>query len=292
MFQHLPSLKALHTFEAAARHGSFVAAAQELAVSPGAVSYQVKQLEEALSTPLFDRKTRQVVLTSSGEALFRTVHRQFQELDSTIARFAPERSARALTVSVSTYFVTRWLSQRMGRFLTAHPNIVIRLQHSVNDPDFRLEDTDVAIRWGDGNWPNCHSELLLPLPMIAVCAPSLLHGGMAIKHVSDLQHVPLLRDQGLIDRWGEWLVQAGAPDVKIDGPVIVDPNVRVQSAIDGLGIVLANPLIQNLIDDRRLCEPFDTRLDGYAYYLVYTDRVASSPAFNSFRTWLLTESGQ
>lgn len=289
MFEHLPSLKALHTFEAAARHGSFVNAAQELAVSPGAVSYQIKQLEDALATALFVRKTRQVVLTTRGEALFRTVHRHFQELDSTIAQIAPGRSSPTLTVSVSTYFVTRWLSPRMGRFLTAHPNIVIRLQHSVNDPDFRLEDTDIAIKWGNGHWPDSRCELLLALPMIAVCAPALSRGRVALQAVADLQQHTLLRDQRDMDRWSEWLKCAGATDVGINGPVIVDPNVRVQSAVDGHGIVLANPLVQSLIDEGQLCEPFDTRLNGYGYYLVYNQQVSAKPAFRAFRSWLQSE---
>jgi LysR family glycine cleavage system transcriptional activator len=314
MFQHLPSLKALHIFEAAARHGSFVEAAQELKVSPGAVSYQIKQLEASLATPLFVRKTRQVVLTPGGEALFRTVHRQLQELDSTIAQFAPDRSAQTLTVSVSTYFVTRWLSPRMGRFLTAHPDIVIRLQHSVNDPDFRVEDTDVAIKWGDGHkvdgcrvdgpgsdvtgsdatgsdghGTGSFSELLLALPMIAVCSPALLQGPAVLQSVEDLRQHTLLRDQGEVDRWCEWLVLAGTTDISVNGPVIVDPNVRVQSAVDGHGIVLANPLVQPLIDDGRLCEPFATRLNGYGYYLVYSERVSNKPAFREFRSWLQSE---
>ncbi len=289
MFNHLPSLKALHAFESAARHGSFMAAAEELAVSAGAVSYQIKQLESSLGTRLFERRTRHVVLTGNGEKLFATIHRQLQELDTTIGQIAPARSSGSLTVSVSTYFVTRWLSPRMGRFITEHPNIVIRLQHSVNDPGFTPDQTDIAIKWGDGQWTNSHSELLLALPMMAVCAPSLKRGRNALTGIDQLHRHTLLRDQDTADLWNEWLVQAGRPELTANGPVIVDPNVRVQAAIDKQGLILANPLINDLIKSRQLCEPFNHRLEGYGYYLVYNQRMTGNRVLTAFKNWLQNE---
>ena len=285
MFQHLPSIKALQAFEAAARLGSFNAAATELSVTPGAVSYQIKQLESSLESPLFYRRTRQVELTDAGTRLYRTVHRLFQELKSEIERITPERKEAQLTVSVTTYFVTRWLSPRLGKFLTAHPDITIRLQHSVNDPDFTVEDADVAIRWGDGEWNDSrlvgsNSELLFNLPMMAVCSPKLMTGNKAIKKPDDIgQHV-LLKDQPGIDCWPEWLqlagVEANETNTRAD---IVDPNVRIQSAIDGHGLVLANPLLDSDIQSGSLSEPFDIRLHGYGYYLLSTPQAAKSSAF-------------
>lgn len=270
-----------------------MAAAEELAVSPGAISYQIKQLESALGSRLFERKTRQIELTHTGEHLFRTVHRQFQELDSTIEQIAPNLSSHTLTVSVSTYFVTRWLSPRMGRFLTTHPNIVIRLQHSVNDPNFRIEHTDIAIKWGNGQWIGSQSELLMALPMMVVCAPALTAGCERLTSADDFLHSQtLLRDQDPVDHWMEWLEQVGASEVEAKGPVIVDPNVRVQSAIDGYGLVLANPLINELLDSGQLCEPFTTRLEGYGYYLVYSERVSDTQALAHFRNWLHTEASE
>jgi LysR family glycine cleavage system transcriptional activator len=289
MFNHLPSMKALHAFESAARHGSFMAAAEELAVSAGAVSYQIKQLESSLGTRLFERRTRHVVLTGNGEKLFATIHRQLQELDTTIGQIAPARSSGSLTVSVSTYFVTRWLSPRMGRFITEHPNIVIRLQHSVNDPGFTPDQTDIAIKWGDGQWTNSHSELLLALPMMAVCAPSLKRGRNALTGIDQLHRHTLLRDQDTADLWNEWLVQAGRPELTANGPVIVDPNVRVQAAIDKQGLILANPLINDLIKSRQLCEPFNHRLEGYGYYLVYNQRMTGNRVLTAFKNWLQNE---
>jgi DNA-binding transcriptional LysR family regulator len=289
MFSDLPSLKALHAFEAAARLASFAEAAIELSVSPGAVSYQIKKLEDSLGTPLFLRKTRKVVLTAAGRTLYQLVHHQFQELDTTIKRIAPAKHEAPLTISVSTYFVTRWLSPRMGQFLNAHPKITIRLQHSVNDPDFSVDDTDIAIRWGDGNWPNSSAHLLFPLPMIAVCSPSLLKGKNRLSRLKNIAHHRLLRDQTGTDYWAEWLLKAGASTVTQNGPVIVDPNVRVQSAIDGQGLVLANPLVDPLIQQGLLCEPFEVRLQGYGYYLVHSDRVSENRQYTVFRDWIIEE---
>lgn len=289
MFTQLPSLKSLHAFEAAARLESFADAASELSVSPGAISYQIKKLEEDIDTALFHRKTRQVVLTAAGQTLFQFIHRQFQELDAVISDIAPIQKDVPLTVSVSTYFVTRWLSPRMGQFLNSHPGITVRLQHSVNDPDFSVADTDVAIRWGNGNWPDSSAHELFSLPMIVVCSPKLLKGKNGLKRLENITHHRLLRDQTGTDYWTEWLMQAGVSDTTESGPVIVDPNVRVQSAIDGQGLLLANPLLTPLIEEGLLSEPFDVRLDGYGYYLVSSDRVVDNQQYLAFRDWLLEE---
>ena len=289
MFSHLPSLKALHAFESAARLLSFADAANELSVSPGAISYQIKKLEEALSTPLFKRKTRSVELTSAGQTLFQITHRQFQELDSALSSIAPAKQNTPLTVSVSTYFVTRWLSPRLGKFLNSHPDITIRLQHSVNDPDFNVDDTDVAIRWGDGSWPGSNAHLLFSMPMIAVCSPELLNGKHSLRSLNNIKHHTLLRDQASTDYWPEWLKKANLEQPLATGPVIVDPNVRVQSAIDGHGMTLANPLLDSTISEGALCEPFDIRLEGYGYYLVYSNQAEGIRQYQVFRDWLLLE---
>ncbi len=288
MFRHLPPLKSLQVFESAARHRSFSAAAAELALSQGAISYHVKQLEASLGLPLFYRRTRQVDLTGAGQQLYRVVHRLLRELDEETRKIAPSQQKTLLTVAVSTYFVTRWLSQRLGDFINSRPQITVRLQHAVNDPDFAVDEVDLAIRWGDGHWPDCEAELLLALPMIAVCAPALMERGPGIKNPGDLRHQTLLHDQDGIDRWQEWLQAAGLdPSEAIDGPVIVDPNVRVQAAIDGHGVVLANPLLQPEIDAGQLLEPFDIRLQDYGYYLVYRRDTARREPFRLFRQWLL-----
>ena len=290
-FRKLPPLKALHAFEAAARHSSFSLAAAELALTQGAISYQVKQLERRLGARLFDRHTRRVELTPDGRGLYRAVHRAFTDLDDEIGRIFPGHAASRLTVAVSTYFVTRWLSPRLGRFLNAHPGMSVRLHHAVNDPDFAIGDVELAVRWGKGRWPGAESELLFALPMIMVCAPALLEGPRALGRLEDVRRQTLLRDQFDLDLWPEWLDEAGLGSVNLaDEPVIVDPNVRVLSAIDGHGLVLANPLVQPEIDAGHLAEPFDIRLHGYGYYLLWKQGTGTGQPFRLFHDWLRAES--
>jgi DNA-binding transcriptional LysR family regulator len=269
MFNQLPPLKALRAFEAAARHGSFTTAAGELSLTQGAISYQVRNLESKLGITLFQRSARQVTLTPQGQSLYRTTHRLFRELEDEIHKIAPGKDQLILTVSVSTYFVTRWLSKRLGHFLNNHPEVTIRLQHSVNDPDFTVEDVDLAIRWGNGNWQQGESELLIPSPMMAVCAPGLMPSKVEL---DDLRNQTFLHDQ--------------------DSTVIDDPNVRVQSAIDGQGLVLANSLLSDDIAAGRLVEPFDIRLEGYGFHLLYEPAARRRNAFQLFRQWLLQEAEQ
>jgi len=246
MFYNLPPLKTLTAFEAAARYCSFSAAANELSLTQGAISYQVKQLEQSLGIKLFHRSVRQVELTVEGKRLYKTTQQLLQTLKDEIHLIAPnnDKNQQILTISVSTFFATRWLSKRLGDFLNSHPQITIRLQHSVNDPEFMVDDVDMGIRWGNGDFVGCDSQKLLSMPMKAYCSPNLLKGKNAIKQLSDLKNQTFLRDQVGLDAWHEWLSHAGLKDISIDSStVIVDPNVRIQSAIDGHGILLANPML-------------------------------------------------
>ena len=293
MFNKLPPLKSLRAFEAAARHTSFTEAAKELSLTQGAISYQIRRLESKLNLALFHRSVRKVALTEAGQNLFHTTHRLFRELEDEIHRIAPGKDQLVLTISVSTYFVTRWLSKRLGNFINNNPGITLRLQHSVNDPDFAVEDVDIAIRWGTGNWPGVESECLIPSPMFVVCSPQLLTGKNPLKHLKDLRHQALLQDQAGNDSWSEWLRKAGLEDIELDtGAVIIDPNVRVQSAIDGHGLVLVNRLIDEDITAGRLVKPFDIELDGFGFHLTHTPTAMQRHVVQLFRHWLLEEAGR
>ena len=293
MFDQLPPLKSLRAFEAAARLGSFTAAARELSLTQGAISYQVQRLEANLGFALFERRVRRVSPTDAGKRLYRTTHRLLRELEDEIHAIAPRRQPLILTAAVSTFFVTRWLSPRIGDFLGREPGITLRLQHSVNDPDFDFDDVDLAIRWGKGDWPGVISERLIASPMMVLCAPKLLQGDHPIRVPEDLRRHTLLHDQEGNDGWREWLALAGLGDLGAGpGPTIVDPNVRVQSAIDGLGLVMANRLLQDDIDSGRLVAPFDLQLEGYGFYLVYTEACKRREAFRAFRKWLCQQAAE
>lgn len=287
MYDNLPPLHSLRAFEAAARHLSFTKAARELHVTQGAVSYQIRQLEERLDRLLFVRRIRAVTLTAEGSRLFEVCQRTFQDLAQEIAALSPERDDGILIVAVSTYVTTRWLSRRLSPFFEAHPGTTLRLQHSINAPDFSIEDVDIAIRWGQAGKLGPRSRTLVPTPMLPLCAPALMSGERAIKSPSDLQWHHLLRDEPGEDLWPDWLALAGVPGLKTRaGQTISDPNVRVQAAIDGQGVVLADALVADDIAEGRLIAPFNTAIEGYGYHLLWSARSIARPGVRAFRDWL------
>ncbi|MFT5220059.1 MAG: DNA-binding transcriptional LysR family regulator [Planctomycetota bacterium] len=290
MFDHLPSLKALRAFESVARHMSFTAAAIELSVTQGAISYQIRQLESRLGFALFLRQVRRIALTLHGERLYRTCHRIFTELDDDIRALAPQPAPMLLTIAVSTFFAARWLSPRLGKFLTRNPDITLRLQHSVNDPDFSLDEVDLAIRWGSGEWADLNHELLFPLPCYPLSSPVLVNTTYPLMEAEVFYQQTLLRDQEGTDRWAQWLDKAGFDARRHkSNSVIVDPNVRIQSAVDGLGLLLGNDLVEKEQNEGSLVKPFDVALEDTGFYLIHRQQNSPQPALEIFLAWLRTE---
>ena len=175
MKHSLPSLDALKVFEVAARHLSFTLAADELCITKGAVSYQVRKLEESLDCALFRRSVRQVYLTHAGQQLMQTTQKLFAELDSTLNQIQPGDASHDVLIGATTYVASRWLSPRIAGFSEREPEVSILLHHAVNSEDFRLQDVDFAIRWGAIEGANARSRPLeLPMPLFPVCSPRLL----------------------------------------------------------------------------------------------------------------------
>src|SRR4051812_9923296 len=174
MPRRLPPLNALKAFEAAARHESFTRAAEELCVTQGAVSHQVKGLEEELGLKLFNRERQRLAITQAGRD-FRSVIRDALDLiaDGT-ARLLQQQNSGALTVSTSPNFATKWLVHRLGRFAAEFPEIDLRVSASLQHVDFVREDVDLAIRHGIGDWDDLHVTRLCAEERFPVCSPSLL----------------------------------------------------------------------------------------------------------------------
>ena len=269
MKHHLPPLDSLKAFESAARLLSFSQAAEELCISKGAISYQIKKLEEHIQCSLFKRTVRQVYLTDGGQALLQTTRRLFLELDDTLQHLPGEHQRSGVTISTSTYVAARWLSPRISEFNERYKDIEVRLLHSVNSVDFKLTDVDMAIRWQRCDGANDTGQFdQLPMPLFPVIAPKLLRGlGIndgAVVDVSamvngPLSSVPLLCEDRSLDLWSEW-IKAALPDTDVVLPnprrVISDANVRAQAAIDGQGFILADKLMNNEIENRSLVKPF------------------------------------
>ncbi len=291
MRRRLPPLNALRAFEAAARHLSFTRAAEELHVTQAAVSHQVKVLEEDLGVPLFRRMTRKLALTEEGRALMRVAGEAFDALAEAAEALRADRGGRVLSLSLTPTFGVRWLAQRLGRFWAAHPEIDLRLHHSIQLVDFARDEVDAAVRWGSGHWPGLAAIYLMRAGLVPVCGPELCKGPVPLNTPGDLRHHTLLHARDYVE-WTQWLTLAGAAEVDPRrGPMIDDPSVLHRAAIDGQGVALASEtMVRADLEAGRLVKPFDVDLDrANAYYLVAPPRAFERPKIRAFRDFLLAE---
>lgn len=291
MVRRLPSLNALKAFEAAARHESFTKAAEELCVTQGAVSHQVKALEAELGLRLFDRERQRLAITRAGSAYLEVVRDAFDRLASGTERLLQRQASGTLTVSTSPNFAAKWLVHRLGRFVEAHPDIDLRVSASLQHIDFAREDVDLAVRHGDGHWPGLHVTRLCVEELFPVCSPKLLRGRRALRGPGDLRHHTLLH---LDDRddWRKWLEAAGVEGADLThGPVFNQASIAIDAAADGQGVALARTALacHDLLQGR-LVRPFGQALPvGYAYWIVTPKATAELPKIVRFRAWLLAE---
>ncbi len=291
MAQPLPSPIALRSFEAAARHLSFTRAAVELNVTQAAISHQVKALESDLGVRLFRRMTRRIALTGEGAALYGVVGDAFGRIAATVERLRAPGSGGPLTVSLTPYFAAAWLAPRIGRFWRRQPEIELHLHHTIEPVDFRSAAIDLAVEWGDGDWPGLSTDLLLHVGATPVCSPSLLAGPHPPRRPADLAHHTLLHEIGQ-QGWPLWLGAAGVTAIDARaGPVIDDHNVLMHAAMDGHGVALAEAsFIADDVAAGRLAQPFDLVVDiGAGYHVVYPPGACERSKVRAFRDWLLEE---
>ncbi len=291
MAQRLPPLTALRAFEAGARHLSFTRAAQDLNVSQAAISHQVRALEEYLGVRLFRRFTRKLVLTDEGRRLYPVVSDAFERIARAVQDIGEQGAHRLLTVSLTPSFGSRWLVGRLGRFRQDHPEIDLRLHHSLDTADFITDDVDMAVRWGRGDWPGLAVELLKGDVLAPVCHPDLLQGPQALRAPRDLRHHTLLHEDDF-DDWTQWLRSAGIDEVDPRrGPVMNDPSVLIQAALGGQGVALATlAFVAEDLAAGRLVKPFDLSLETeFAYFIVYPPDAIEQPKVRAFRDFLLAE---
>jgi len=219
--RRLPPLNALRAFEAAARHESFTQAAQELCVTQGAVSQQVKALEAELGCRLFNREHHRLVITAAGRGYLAVVRDAFDQLALGTEALLQQHKSGTLSVSTSPNFASKWLVHRLGRFAEQHPSIVLKLSASLQHVDFAREDFDLAVRHGDGQWPGLHVTRLCEEELFPVCSPALAR---ALRTPQDLKKHTLLHIDERRD-WGAWLEKAGAGGVDFArGPVFNAEN--------------------------------------------------------------------
>jgi LysR family glycine cleavage system transcriptional activator len=292
--RRLPSLNALKAFEAAARYQSFTKAAEELSVTQGAVSHQVKALELELGIRLFDRERQGLIITRAGRTYLEVVRDAFDRIALGTERIQHQSRAGALTVSTSPDFAAKWLVNRLGRFAEAHSDIDLRISATMQHVDFAREDVDLAVRHGDGNWAGLDVVRLCSEELFAVCSPKLLSGPNRIREPSDVLKFPLLH---LDDRkdWSEWLEVAGVVDPGLShGPVLNRASMIIDAAVDGQGIALARTTLAawDLINGR-LTRPFAAALRlSKSYWIVCPKATSTLPKITTFRDWLLAEAAE
>jgi LysR family glycine cleavage system transcriptional activator len=291
MLRRLPPLNALKAFEAAARHESFTRAAEELCVTQGAVSHQVKALEAELGIKLFNRERQRLVLTEGGREYLTVLRDAFDRIAVGTERLVQRQSAGVLTVSTSPDFAAKWLVHRLGRFAEAHPSIDLRVSATMHHVDFAHEDVDIAVRHGDGNWAGLHVMRLTSEQLFAVCSPKLLIGPRRLRKPSDVLKFPLMH---LDDRkdWSRWLEAAGVATADIPhGPVLNRASMIIDAAVDGQGVALARTSLAawDLINGR-LVRPFSLALRLSKTYLIVCPQAASMlPKIKACRGWLLAD---
>lgn len=290
MSNRLPSLSGLRAFEATARHLSVTLAAGELGVTPGAVSLQIRDLEQSLGVRLFDRLPRQLRLTEDGEGYFKAMRSAFRLMreatDELLARARPA----TLSISCTPTFAAQWLVPRLPRFEERMPGVDIRISASNRLVDFVRDGVDIAIRHGFGRYQGLVSERLLDDDLVPVIAPALRET-RPLDTPGDLINHVLIHDVHRQD-WRLWLEAIGVTEIDATrGPVFHDSNGAIEAvkAGDGVGLVRLS-LVAREIQERRLVAPFSRGVStGLAYYIVYPPGALDRPAVTALRQWLTDE---
>ncbi len=303
MTRRFPGLGPLRTFEAAARHLSFTRAAEELGVTPGAVSVQVRAIEDALGARLFWRTSRTVRLTGAGETLLQAAREALDVVARAVEQVGPAGGRRVLTVSVGMSFAAKWLVPRLDRFRRLHPGVDVRLDVTERLADFAREEVDAAIRFGSGAYPGLRADRLFEEEEVfPVCSPRLLEGEHPLRHPADLRHHTLVHEDWRAEGdgwagwpdWAMWLLAAGVEGADpARGVRFRETALVIQAAVEGQGVALGNTsLVGDDLVTGRLVRPFDLSLKGparFAYHLVSPRAVADRPLTKAFREWVLLE---
>lgn len=304
--RRLPPLNALRAFEAAARHGSFVRAAAELGVTPGAVSQQIKALEQLLDLTLFRRQARGVRVTEAGRAYLPGIAEGFDRLARATLQVhdtaAGNVLAGQLSITVLPSFAAGWLVRRLPVFRARHPEIDLLIRSERQTVDLHREDADLAIRYGLGDFPNLEATHLLREEIFPVCAPALLNADPPLRAPEDLRAHDLLDDAGALGnepwiRWQPWLDFWGLDAFGLSGAGqrpglhFTDSVQLYQAALLGQGVALGRSvLIGDELAAGRLVRPFAlSRPSSYAYYAVTTKAARGNPRVAAFIAWLLAE---
>ena len=290
---NLPSLNALAAFEAAARHLSLTRAAAELNVTPGAVSEQVKTLEDEVGAPLFFRLHRALQLTPKGETIYRALRETFERLAASLQSVRSEGVLRTVSIGTTMAFAQLWLMPRLGSFWNAHQDIVIDHMISDRTQDLHRPDLDLRIRYGDGVWREESATKLFDDTIIAAASPAFL-ARHKVKSLKELAGLQLLSVEGVDWTWTTWadfLRETGAPHRKLNVRRFNSYVIALQAAQDGQGIGLGwQSLVQPLIARRKLVQVTEARMAApHSFYVTWSLKRPLSSEAQILREWLLRQ---
>jgi LysR family glycine cleavage system transcriptional activator len=300
MHKPMPPLSALRAFEAAARHLSLTKAAQELHVTPGALSHQIRGLEELIGLKLFERRVRSIALTPAGKQLYPGLQAGFLHIRDAVAGLSAMGDERVLVISTPPGFTAKWLAPRLYRFAIACPDIDARVSSSLSNANFRTDGVDVAVRNlasdAAGN-VELTIEKLMELSFVPVCSPGLIATHGPFGEPGALKRVPLIHDDTLANRaevptWADWFRAAGLEGVDVTrGLRFNSADHALDAAAEGAGVLLAHDVLA--YDDLRtgrLAIAFDLVLrSGRAYHVVCPRGRQDHPRVRAFRTWIKQE---
>ena len=249
---------------------SFNKAAYELNVTPAALSHQIKRLEEFLQMRLFHRKPRRIELTDASRLVQPEVSEALEILQRAVQRLAKRRDDNVIVVTAGPAFSAKWLAPRLYHFVTAHPQVDLRIAANLALTNFRGDGIDAAIRFGSGDYPGLYSEMLLEDVMLPLCSPSLLRGPSPVRTPVNLQHVTLIHDESLVHiapDWRSWLLKASVEGVDARRGLRFN---HADHAIEGAGVVLARKVLaQRDLDTGRFVAPFGMEISvKQAFYFV------------------------
>lgn len=299
MKRALLPLNALRAFDAAARHLSFKRAADELSVTPAAVSQQVRSLEEYLGVQLFRRVNRTLILTSQAVKSLPALEEGFKQFEAAVRALQALKEDVNLRISISPSFAAKWLVPRLGNFYQLRPDIIVKLSASMQLVDFDREEFDLAIRYGGGGYNGLYSEELLRETISPVCSPEIMEGPNPIRTPADLKRLTLIHDDSSLEDpscpdWAMWL-KAASVAIE-DGQSALhfnQSNLAIEAAIAGRGVALAKTTIAEAdIASGRLVRPFcQTQPVDFAYHIVCPEEKLEVGKVESFIAWLREEAG-
>jgi LysR family glycine cleavage system transcriptional activator len=295
MRRPLPPLNSLRAFEATARHLSFSKAAQELHVTPAALSHQIRGLEDQLGLRLFHRRARAIELTEAARLIYPGIRTGFESIREAVERLDGGKRDRVLVVSSTPGLTAKWLVPRLYKFLARHPDIETRITASVGYANFTTDDIDVGIRLSSGAHPDLYVEKLSDEWLLPLCSPRLLEGEQPLRQPQDLKRFTLIQVDlpGVVPTWADWMDMAGLDG--IDSTRGLRLNVAdhaLDAASEGMGVVLAYKVVASRdIALKRLIAPFgpEIALPGRAYYFVCAKGQEKRAPIKAFRDWVFEE---